>query len=106
MAGEFKKALLWHMERDGTTVAALAAATGVSSDIIKKIRSPSRTDNSTDVENALLIAAYYGKNVNQFVQCADVTPAERAANLLALLEPSEQQLLETQIQALVARRPA
>lgn len=102
MANDFRSALLWHMEKNGTTIAELVSRTGVSRDVINKLKA--REDASTTVENAMLIAAFYGKSVNQFIMKQDVSEQERIQNLFNLLQPEEAQLLAAQIQGVIAQR--
>lgn len=102
MANDFRSALLWHMEMNGTTIAELVSRTGVSRDVINKLKA--REDASTTVENAMLIAAFYGKSVNQFIMRQDVSEQERIQNLFDLLQPEEAQLLAAQIQGVIAQR--
>lgn len=101
MTREFREALLWHMSRHNTSITELSTATGVSRDVINKLRG--RAGSSTTVENGIKIAAFYGKDVSQFIRCEDVDAGQKVSNLLALLSPSEQQLLEAQIDGLVRR---
>lgn len=90
------------MEKNGTTIAELVSRTGVSRDVINKLKA--REDASTTVENAMLISAFYGKTVNQFIMKQDVTEQERIQNLFDLLQPEEAQLLAAQIQGVIAQR--
>ncbi len=102
MANDFRNALIWHMDAHGTTIADLVTRTGVSRDVINKLKK--REASTTTVENAMLIAAFYGKTVNQFILKQDVSPSERAQNLFAMLQPEETQLLEAQMRGLLAER--
>ncbi len=102
MASDFRTALLWHMDKHGTSIAELVTRTGVSRDVINKLKA--REDASTTVENGMLIAAFYGKTVNQFVMLQDVTDWERVQNLFGLLLPEESQLLEAQIHGVLSTR--
>lgn len=102
MGSDFRQALLWHMDRHATSIAELVAATGVSRDVINKLKA--REGSSTTAENAMAIAAFYGKSVNDFVQRRPSTPDGRIAALLDLLEPGERQLLEQQIQGILSGR--
>lgn len=102
MAEDFRAALLWHMQEHGTTVAQLVAATGVTRDIINKVRM--RENASTSVENAVLIAAYYGKTVNEFLALRPSTEASRIRALVDLLPTEAQRLLEAQIRGLLDHR--
>jgi hypothetical protein len=100
MADDFRRALLRHMDQHQTSMAVLSRATGVSLDVLKKLKT--RATGSTTVENALLISAFYGKTVNQFIAGEDVSQADKLANLLQLLTPAERQLVEAQMLGLIA----
>jgi len=102
MADDFRRAFLEHVEQHQTRLTDMARATGVSLDVLKKLNT--RPTGSTTVENGMLIAAYYGKTVNEFVSGAHVAPRQKLGNLLALLTPEERQLLEAQMLGLVAAR--
>lgn len=100
--GDFQRALLWHMEQQKTTIAQLSDATGVSRDVIAKLRT--RPGSSTTVENGMAIAAFYGKSLNQFVAMQDAGDEERLRLLFELLTPEELPLLEAQIRGLASYR--
>lgn len=102
MANDFRNALLWHMEQHQTPIVELVNRTGVSRDVINKLKA--REDASTTVENAMLIAAFYGKTVNQFILRQEVDHKARIQNLFDLLLPEEAQLLEAQIQGVLSQR--
>lgn len=63
--GAFRRALLYHMAVQGTSITDLVRASGVSRDVINKIKA--RAGASTSVENAIAIAAFYGETVNEFM---------------------------------------
>ena len=100
MADDFRSALLWHMEDQGTTIAELVSATGVSRDVINKLRA--REGSSTTVENGMLIAAYYGKTLNEFIKRQEATTTSRLSALFSLLEPEERRVVEAQIRGILA----
>ncbi|WP_422074142.1 hypothetical protein [Tranquillimonas rosea] len=104
MASDFREALMWHMRKHDTTIAELVSATGVSRNVVNKLKS--RPGSSTDVENGMLIAAFYGKTLNEFIQCSDATSTSRLAALFSLLEPEEQRLVEAQIRGLLSAHDA
>lgn len=99
---DFQKALRWHMDQNGTSIAEVVRSTGVSRDVINKLRS--RDNASTTVENGVLIAAYFGKTVNEFLRCEDPVPDDRDKAMLDLLRPTERRLLAAQIEGLLRRR--
>lgn len=104
MQTDFRDALIWHMEQHGTTIADLVSATGVTRSVINKLLGKGGANNqSTSVENGMLIAAYYGKTVNQFILRQDVGPEDRLQTLAGLLPQSERRLVEAQIEGLLSR---
>lgn len=100
MADDFRRAFISHVEEHGTSLAALARDTGVSLDVLKKLKT--RATGSTTAENAMLIAAYYGKTVNQFVVGQEVSLNDKLGNLLQLLSPEERRFVEAQMLGLIA----
>lgn len=102
MAFEFQAALAWHMKRHETKIVDLVKGTGVSRDVINKLLG--RNNASTNVENAVLIAAYYGKTVNQFLLRQDVEPSTQLANLFDMLPPSDVPLVQAQILGIIRMR--
>jgi plasmid maintenance system antidote protein VapI len=90
------------MERHATGVAELARATGVSADVIKKLRT--REGASTTAENALLIASFYGKSVNDFIAMRETSEATATLAMLDLLSEEERRILRSQIQGLIDAR--
>ena len=104
MALAFQNALGWHMLKHDTRIVDLVKETGVSRDVINKLLG--RKMASTTVENAILIAAYYGKTVNQFIDCSEITPADKAQNVFELLPPADQQLLHAQMLGILRARGA
>lgn len=102
MASDFRNALLWHMDKHDTKIAELVKATGISRDVINKLRS--RENSSTTAENALLISAYYGKSLEQFIRCEDLSNESVLAALADLLRPEEAAMLEAQMRGILAAR--
>ncbi len=100
----FRDALLWHMTQHSTTIAALAKGTGVSSDVIKKVRS--RENASAKAEDAWRIASFYGKDLEAFIRCEAPLDDQAFRSLLALLTPQEKKLLEAQMRAMLQVREA
>lgn len=102
MGERFRDALIWHMERHGTTIAELSKGSGVSADVIKKLRTGH--SQSTDVEKAIALASFYGKQVEAFIR--QDAPAEDAAMsvLASLLTEPERRLLVEQIRQLLDAR--
>lgn len=102
MTRKFSDALAWHLAEHGNTLAELSRGAGVSLDILKKLNS--RPGSSTKAGTAMKIAAFYGKSVEQFLSCGEVSQRERVAAALDLLEEDELRLLYAQIHGIVASR--
>lgn len=100
MASTFRDALLWHMDQHHTTIADLARGSGVSSDIIKKLRT---RNSSTSAESAIAIARYYGETLEQFIAC-EVRPEAGFQDLWARLTPDERRIVQAQIEGLLSSR--
>ena len=94
MKNSFRKALLWHMERNTTGVAELARGAAVSPDIIKKVRA--REQSSTNAETAEKIAGFYGKSLADFLRCDESTEntVDFAALTSAMSEEQRKFLLQ------------
>ncbi len=91
------------MRQCNTSIAELSREAGVSLDIIKKLRT--RAGSSTNVETATKIAAYYGKNMQQFLQLEDTFGNESAlVELFGLLTPEERVILVRQVRGMIAGR--
>lgn len=102
MNGSFRDALIWHLETTQTRVADLTRATGVSRDVINKLLSGA--SRSTAAENAILIAAYFGKSLEQFIRRDDTEPHQSLAALTELLTPDEERLLAAQVRGILGQR--
>ncbi len=103
MAQTFNQALLWHMEKFGPTIAELSRGSGVSVDAIKKLRQ--RPTGGTGSTIASKIAAYYGKSLEQFMQCQDAAQSEDTLlALIRLLTEDERVILLRQVRGMIAFR--
>jgi transcriptional regulator with XRE-family HTH domain len=102
MAEWFGQALLWHMDKHGTTVPQLADGAGVSRDVVLKLRSR-KTVNTTAV-NAARIAAFYGKDVTAFLRCEDSAGEQSLEALLDLLTEEERRGLTAQVRGILSNR--
>ena len=91
MVKKFKDALEEAIDRHGTTLAAVADATGVSYEQLKKLRQ--RPNASTNVDDAKLIANHFGQSLDEFL--GDDLAADRIAVVSAYnrLTPEERALL-------------
>ena len=102
MTDRFRRALLWHLETYSVSGKELSDRSGVSLDVIKKLRT--RAGASTTAENAMLIAAYFGKSVNDFMEMRQASEASRLQAMIDLLTPEEQRLLSAQMEGILASR--
>ncbi|MBM9595927.1 adenosylcobalamin-dependent ribonucleoside-diphosphate reductase [Roseitranquillus sediminis] len=97
----FREALLRHMEAAETKTTELALKSGVSVDVIKKLRT--RASSSTQAENAVRLAAAYGKSVEEFIraeklEAVPLSPAPvQSGDVVYMTEPLDRpQALEGQ----------
>jgi len=98
MTHTLRDALLWHMDKHGTRPVDLERGANVSRSVINKLRD--RPDSSTKAEEALKIAAYYGKTLEQFLACVEPDEISRLVSLWSRLTAEERRILEAQIRAL------
>lgn len=102
MQTAFRSALIWHMQQHGTRVVDLEKGSGVTRGVINKLI---RQENgTTGVENAMRIAAYYGKTVEDFVRMQASAPDHPLVALAALLHPDEERLIEAQVRGILTSR--
>ena len=98
----FQAAFLWHLDTHGTKMTDLSRATGVSLDVLKKLKS--RPNSSTSAESGAQIAAFYGKSVDEFINFsrAVVSQSETAEflSLLDRLTAEERKLLLRQLRGM------
>ena len=100
----FRDALNRHIEENGTKIAKLSRDTGVSRDVINKLKSG--VNQTTSAENAMLIAAYYGKSLEEFM-LSDLPAGNRGLSpVMALLQPDEVEIIDTLIQGFLKKRGA
>lgn len=100
----FREALVWHMARTGVNIPDLAAATGVTGDVIKKLRSKSRSNNQTSVGNAIPIANYFGFSVERFLRKEAPDAESRLKELADIMLPDEEVAVEALMMRLLQSR--
>lgn len=96
---DFRKALLWHMDKKSIGASQLARGAGVSSDVIKKLRT--RPGSSTSAETATRIARYFGKDMADFIALREDGANDDLHKLIDLLSDQDRQFLLRQIQGLL-----
>ena len=102
MADTFRDALLWHMDAKKTAIADLARGSGVSVDIINKLKA--REGSSTTAENARAIAAYYGQTLDQFMKCEAESEESAFIALVGMLSHEERRILLAQMRGILSAR--
>lgn len=102
MQKTFRDALIWHLDNEEPKLADLVRATGVSRDALNKVRA--RPDASTDVEKAVPVARFYGKTVEQFLNCEVVDKNDKAKVMIDLLTDAERDMIAAQIAGVLAAR--
>jgi len=90
------------MDAEEVSIADISRATGVSSDIVKKLRS--REGSTTNVEDAAKLAAYFGQSVEDFMSDSPARAGLKAK--IDLLTPGEQRIVLAQIEGILASRAA
>jgi len=100
MENDFQRAFLRHLEMEKTSLADLVRATGVSRNVLNKLKS--REGSSTSVESGMLIAAFYGKTLNEFVTMQEASDVSRVKALLEMLTQAERHILESQIRGILS----
>lgn len=102
MTKTFREALIWHMEQTGERIVDICDGTGVSKDVINKLRA--RPNATTSAENAILISAYFGLSLEEFMKCASSDSGHALSSLVGLLTEEESRLLVQQVRGLLAGR--
>lgn len=98
----FRERLIQAMQDHGVSAAALAKGSGVSKDQIHKL--VQRRVSSTNVNDAMQIARFFGMTLDEFMGEAQIDERARLAILLGRLTPDEREMLEAQIAGLLERR--
>lgn len=98
----FRDALVWHLNRNKTTLVDIAKGAGISIDILNKLKA--REGSSTNAETAVAIAAYFGETVEQFMRCEDVEEKQRFTAIVDLLTDEERKILLAQVRGILASR--
>ncbi|EYD71781.1 helix-turn-helix domain-containing protein [Limimaricola hongkongensis] len=91
MAKTFRDAFLAHLERTGTPVKRVAEEAGVSYEQLKKLKG--REGSSTNVEDAVKIARYFGYSLDEFIEDRTVQDRAEIVSLYNQLTPRERAIL-------------
>lgn len=98
----FRDALLDAIAPNGPSLKAVAEATNVSYEQLKKLKQ-GKTQN-TNVEDARRISAFFGKTLEEFIDSPEMKEDIELATVLSQLEPSERRFLLNAAKAQIAAR--
>ncbi len=102
MRERFRESLIAHMDAAGIGATALSKATKVPKTLIDKLYQ--RKAEKTNVEDAIRLAAYFGKTVNQLVGLEEDPETTKITGLLSRLPPEQRALIQAQLEGLVAHQ--
>lgn len=102
MRTSFREALIAHMDAGNVGATVLAKVTGVPKTLIDKLYQ--RRIDATNVHDAMRLAAFFGKTVNDMAGGDQDNQESKINALLSQLTPDEKQLVEAQLEGLLSRR--
>ena len=102
MQTAFQAAFTEAFEREGTRIVEIVKGSGVSRSKINKLFT--EENRNVAVEDAIAIASFYGKSVEQFLSGQASDRRDQLAALSELLTDEEADLLAAQIKGVVAHR--
>lgn len=98
----FREALIEATENGKPSLRAVAEATEVSYEQLKKLKQGKT--RQTNVEDARKIAAYFGQDLEDFIDCPEMKADIELASVLSELFPLERQVLANAAKAQIAAR--
>lgn len=101
MKKRFRDAFLSALENSDLSLAEIARRTGVSQEQLKKLKQ--RETASTNVDDAVKIAACFGQTLDEFLDEAALADRAEILRLWSLLDPEEQEILLASAQGIAAR---
>lgn len=101
MTKRFRQAFIERLEQTGETVAQVARGAGVSVEQLKKVRQ--RDTASTNVDDAVQIAHYFGLSLDEFLEDATIQERSEMLSLYMQLSPQERAFLLEVARARAAR---
>jgi len=99
---QFRESFIHHLAASGLKVSQVAAATGVSDQQLHKLKQ--RRAGTTNVEDAVKIARFFGKTLEEFLDEPENVQVSDVLALLNRLSEDEKAILVAQIEGLVASR--
>ena len=102
MKDAFRESFIRHVNEFGSKVADLEGGTGVPRSIINKLLR--RENRTTNVEDAMAIAHYYGKSLEEFIGGNTGSNTVALSALLSFLTDEELSMFVAQIKGVVADR--
>lgn len=98
----FQQALMEAVERNGVSLRSVAEATGVSYEQLKKLKQ--NKSKSTNVDDAIKIAAYFGQSVDDFIDHPGLKADLDLSAVLSQLTQEERRFLLNAAKAQIAAR--
>lgn len=98
----FRDALIEATSNGGPSLRSVAEATKVSYEQLKKLNQGKT--QKTNVEDARKIAAFFGRTLEEFIDCPEMKADIELASILSELLPLERQVLVNAAKAQIAAR--
>lgn len=103
MKEAFREAFIQHIRVYDVSIAEVARQTGVSKHLLNALHQ--RKTQVPNVADAIKIARFFGKTVDQFLEIDDIKNEDAMlASKIARLSPEEQRVVRAQIDALARLR--
>ncbi|MGB0855057.1 MAG: hypothetical protein ACPGSI_17300 [Pikeienuella sp.] len=96
----FRDALIVRLEETGIPLSQVAEGAGVSYEQLKKLKQV--PDRSTNVEDAIRVADFFGMSVEEFMSDGEVSGRHELAAILTRLSPEARKVLTTAAKAQLA----
>ena len=97
---DFRKALLWHMDKKSIGASQLARGAGVSSDVVKSC-AQGRGHRPVRKRQRVSPVSYFGKDMADFIALREDGANDDLHKLIDLLSDQDRQFLLRQIQGLL-----
>lgn len=102
MAKNFQTAFLWHLENGPHSLAEIERGSGVTRSVLNKLKF--RDGVSTTAENAIAIAHFYGKSLEEFIALEEPDRLRVFADLWDGLTDQERRVVEATMRAIAQQR--
>ena len=102
MKESFRESFIEHVAVYRVSLARMARETGISKSLLQSLHQ--RKTICPNVDDAMKIAEYFGKSVEEFVGTSKDDQVKRLTSLAARLSPDEQAFLEAQLETILSRQ--